>query len=156
MTWVDYEKEDWQQQSFIILKKAVETFNPAYEVSFSGYFRMLLYRWGRGKLEQPKTEQCSFDDAVNWEQEAESIYIEEAYETLEKNLEQAAYVKDLLTILDEKESHIIEAYYFKGQAIGEVAHTMGTTYDAIECKKRRILKKLFKKATESEKAPIYI
>ena len=141
---VDYEKADWIQESYMVFEEAVKAFREGYGITFTAYYRMILYRKGKKYFIKPRDYLLfkSEDEKEQNVQRDESIAIEE--EVLQK--EEASEVKEkinkVLKTLKEKDRELIIEVYFKERGLKETAQVLGMSYDALECKKRRLLKKL--------------
>lgn len=144
MSQVDYEKADWEQQSYILLGEAVGTYDETYGISFTAYYRMLLYRTGKKCMLKQR-------DLLLFGEEGEHILYEKADKTVQ--IEQEVMYKEqeafthlilgqALDTLKPEERQIIEDFYLNHKPISKLAKEYETTYAAIECKKRRIMKKL--------------
>lgn len=144
MSMVDNEKSDWEQESYIVLDTALRTYEEGYAISFNAYYRMLLYRYGKKVMNKPREVLVYEQDQLGGQQEIAdtSIAIEDEVVAREWEEEKGFMVRMLLAKLTPRDKELIEALYLYQKPITQFAKEKGTSYDAIECRKRRVLKKL--------------
>ncbi|MGL4798994.1 MAG: sigma-70 family RNA polymerase sigma factor [Cellulosilyticaceae bacterium] len=144
MAGVDMDKEDWEQQSFEVFHHAVETYKESYEITFSAYYRMVLYRYGKRIMSQKGCgPSLSLEmEESTYQQKDETIAIEENFveESVRSLLSEALQIG--LQKLTTEERCLIEDFYLKNVPLAKIAEKARKSYDAIEAKKRRALKKL--------------
>lgn len=139
---------DLYNESYIILGKAVETYDIDRGIDFERYFRSMLKYEGqryrkkydkrlRRELYLPGTNEEGdlydglADERIHVEEEVvQQMAVDRMYQALKK--------------LKEDERYILNAFYFKNDSIEKISLHLGVSYDAIDSKKRRTLKKLQK------------
>ena len=133
-----FEKEDIEQECFLLLHKALEQYDPQLGVPFESYYRVVLYGWRsnerrrRGNTEIACEEEVFgflVDERVNVERDVERKLVEED-------------VRRFIKGLDEKEKEVIMAYYFQHKTMKEIAEAKNVSYRTIEGRKKRALYKL--------------
>lgn len=143
MAEIDYDKNDWEQQSYLIFRQALATYNVNYGITFSAYYRMALYRYGnkyrlrKGGIQLLGENQEREEEDVNVNIEAMCMN-----EAITKS--QRYMIGQALQTLTQEERELIEAFYLAGVSLGVIAKQQGRTYSAVEIQKRRILKKMKK------------
>lgn len=152
MTFVRDEQSDWEQESFLIFQEALATYDLASAVSFTGYYRMFLYRWGKKQF----TKKGAIDYSVEPLEGKEGVICDEGIAVEEEVVEACttdSYMKRLLPLIGElkpQERQLLWDHFFYNKSLGSMAKAYGLTYDAVECKKRRLLKKLAKGLQKSD------
>lgn len=137
---------DLYNEAYIILGKAVETYDIDRGSDFERYYRSMLKYEGQryrkkydkrmsreiylpGKNEEGDIYDGLADTRINVEKEVvQHMAIDQMYKALEK--------------LTEDERYILIAFYFNNHSIEKISHHMGVSCDAIDSKKRRTLKKV--------------
>ncbi|MGL5676491.1 MAG: hypothetical protein ACRDDX_08755 [Cellulosilyticaceae bacterium] len=144
MAGVDMDKEDWEQQSFEVFHHAVETYKESYEITFSAYYRMVLYRYGKRVISQ---KGCSPSLSLEMEegthrQKDETVAIEEDFieGSVRMLMSEALHIG--LKKLTLEERCLIEDFYLRNVPLAKIAASAKKSYNAMESKKRRALKKL--------------
>lgn len=135
-----YTLDDLSQQSFILLLKALEEYDPGKGVPFEAFYRMRLYSWRslafRKKTESPMADEKTFELLSNKQDPAQDI------EEIFAQKEDKDLLYTLLNTLEEKERYILQAYYFHHMELKAIAKELGYSYKSLEAKKRRLLTKL--------------
>ena len=133
-----FEKSDIEQECFLLLHKALQRYDPQIGVPFECYYKVVLNGCRANETRKKVNTEVAYeeesfffliDEEVNIERDVERKMIEEE-------------ITRLIALLDEKEKEVIEAYYFQNKTIKEIADLEGSTYKAVECRKRRALLKM--------------
>lgn len=144
---------DWEQESYLVFRAARKSYQGAYGIGFSAYYRMLLYRYGKKCLYKPRAGLGQAADIGESEGESiqdEGVCVEQQVTASEAQRTLAVQLTQVLGALQPKEYEIIRAFYFEKQSLQHIAATQHMTYDAVESKKRRILKKMKKYWLETD------
>ena len=139
---IDYDQEDLYQESYMILLKALETYERGSNIYFEAYFKFLLYRWGRNYRRKRHTLMMYEKDKENfWEN---LIDEEKGIDEQLIDKQQIELIRSGLETLSREEYNLLMDYYVKGLKIKEISSVYGIGYKALESKKRRALKKIKK------------
>ena len=139
---IDYDLEDLYQESYMILLKALETYEGGSNVYFEAYFKFLLYRWGRNYRRKKHTLMMYEKDKEDfWENLIDG---EKGIEEQVIDKQQIEQIRRGLQTLSKEDYNLLIDYYIKGLKIKEMSSLYGMGYKALESKKRRALKKLQK------------
>ena len=141
MAMVDYSKEDWEQHSLLICKRAVETYQSSYGIQFSAYYRMLLYREGARIRQKTHLHATKEGEAILQEQKDVSVDVE----TTCVEMSESNKVMQLIAMLEERDQYIIKAYYFQNCPIARIAKACDMSYKQVENRKAALLKRLRQK-----------
>lgn len=148
--------EELEQDAFIILLKAVETFNPNLGYQFSTYANKCLLNISRAKHEY--NQNISLDDKVkNTDDDTLTLIDTIEDETIEisKDLEHKDIAYKIKDILNEQEYQIIKYIYFDELTISKISIITEKSRDKISSLRDRALNKLasnpyFKEYSEYE------
>ncbi|MGL4362815.1 MAG: sigma-70 family RNA polymerase sigma factor [Cellulosilyticaceae bacterium] len=149
MSKIDYTKEDWEQEAYLIFIKAYETFNGDYQIGFGAYFRMLLYRQGKRYMTRtisktPKLTVFDKDDMPEEVADEEKWKLEDDVIYGMTLLEDGRRLRRAITELTEDEQDILYRFYFHRQKAKEIAVIHNCSASALESRKKRMIKKLKK------------
>lgn len=124
--------EELEQDAFIILLKAVETFNPDLGYQFSTYASKCLLNISRAKHEY--NQNISLDDKVkNTDDDTLTLIdtIEDETIEIDKDLEHKDISYKIKNILNEQEYMIIKLIYFDEFTITKIQALLGKSRDKI-------------------------
>ncbi len=132
-----FDKDDLRQECYMLINKAVVSYDRECNVPFESYYKIMLYGW---RSNQNKKYKLVFlgEESVLREEKDTSIDIE-------KDVERRVLWEEVIARinkLDDIEKEIILGYYLENKSIKEIASKLGATYKNIEYKKGVILKKL--------------
>ncbi|MDA3733580.1 sigma-70 family RNA polymerase sigma factor [Niameybacter massiliensis] len=139
---VDYSVEDLMQESYLILCTAIDTYNQDKEISFSAYYKVMLYRWGSNYRRKNR-------EVLVVEEREENFWdrIQDEQVQVEQQILQKEVVKSIewaLHRLSEKERKLMIKLYFSEKSLNDLATAEGLSYKALTSKKYYLLKKLKK------------
>lgn len=143
MARTDYSIEDWQQQSYEIFSQALKTYKEEAGIGFSGYYRMLLYRWGKHYLKKQRAYLLTTQEQIDLfltNEKDEKVNIEKAYE--DKVLHKC--IVEQMKMLNKKEQVAIYMFYIEGKSLKTISSLLGIKYKTLETMKARALTKLRK------------
>lgn len=132
------DKEDLEQECFLLLLKALERFRPEMGVPFQSYYKVVLNGWRANQNKVKARMELAFgademffltDDRINVEKDTETkLLLEEVIRKIEE--------------LDEKEKEIIKAYYLQNKKLAQIASMLQMPLKTIEYRKKKALGKL--------------
>ena len=135
-----YEKEDLEQECYLLLVKCLSRFNEDLGVPFESYYKIQLYGW-RANENRKKKEYVSLNEEIEQailEKQDEEVDVEGSVTT-------RLWIVSLLTELeplDKLERAIIKGHYLEGKNLRELARVLKVSYSTIKNKKGKIAKKL--------------
>lgn len=135
--------EELEQDGFIILLKAVETFNPDLGYQFSTYASKCLLNISRAKYEY--NQDISLDDKVkNTDDDTLTLIdtIEDEKIDIDKDLEHKDLADKVKNILNNQEYQIIKYIYFDELTISKISIIIGKSRDKISSMRDYALNKL--------------
>ena len=133
-----FEKSDIEQECYLLLHKALERYDPQMGVPFESYYKVVLHGWRSNETKKKINTEIACEKEVFNFLEDERTNVER---DVERNLAEEE-MRRFIEGLDENGREVIEAYYFQGQTIKEIAETKDVSCKAIEARKRRALHKL--------------
>ena len=136
--------DDYLNEGAVVLLQAVETFDEALGVPFSGYLKKELFYYF---VNVAKTHQSliSLDAPVHEEQAALIDTLVDDRANLENDYvhaEDLSALFDYLPKLRERQRWIIEEHYFKNRSLREIALSIGVTPNSLVKLHRRAIKDL--------------
>lgn len=138
---VDYSVEDLMQESYLILCRAVETYQPAKQTSFSAYYKLMLYRWG-GNYRSKKREMLIIEEKEDFWDKIQDEGAGVEAQILQQ--EMIRVIEEALHRLSEKEQSLLLKLYSEEKSLSDLALEEGLSYKALTSKKYYLLKKLKK------------
>ena len=132
------DKGDLEQECFMLLIKAVERYNPEMGVPFESYYKVILYGWRANQNRVRARTKLAFG-------EDEFASLQDERIDIEKDVERKMLYEEVcqkLYELDEGERRLIEAFYFKGKRMSEIAKALAVTERTAFNRKDRALNKL--------------
>ncbi len=135
-----YEKEDLEQECYLLLVKCLTRFKEDLGVPFESYYKIQLYGW-RANENRKKKEYVGLNEEVNkaiLEKPDEEVDIEGSVTT---KLWIVALLQELEP-LDQVERAIVKGHYLEGKNLKDLARLLKVSYSTIKNKKGKIAKKL--------------
>ena len=137
-------KEDLISSCNLLLLQCLDSFNPDKKVPFVHYFHMQLqyYLWDQIKKEK-RAELCVLDESTeDGLCLVDSLESDENIEDYLEKQEDAQEIQELLDKLPQRESQIIQLYYFTQLGLSEISAFLDLSYQTVANTKSRALKKL--------------
>ncbi|WP_180270779.1 sigma-70 family RNA polymerase sigma factor [Sporanaerobium hydrogeniformans] len=135
-----YEKEDLEQECYLLLVKCLERFEEGLGVPFESYYKIQLYGW-RANENRKKREYTSLNDEIDrmvLEKKDEGVDVEGEV-VMRIGIEG---LLEKLGDLGRTERAIIKRHYLEGRKLTELAKELHLPYSTLKNKKRKIAKKL--------------
>ena len=140
LKYVDYEVEDLYQESYLILVKAVEQYDPRQGVPFEAYYKILLYRWGQRYLYK-RRERPIGDETIG-----EYLNLDTSWSDLGEKVwhtQQIQKLGEAMTVLKPMEKAILIKFYFEGKKLKEIGSELGLTLKTVATRKEKAIKKIY-------------
>lgn len=138
------EQEDIEglyQETYMILLKAIEAYDLSQGKKFESYFKILLYRWGYNYQHKKKEVLLMREEEDGRDHRIDEDACTEAQGILNIQLEK---LYKALKYLEQDEYELLVAFYVRQERIKEISRRKGVSEQAIESRKRRLLKKIKK------------
>lgn len=137
---IDYSQEDLQQESYLILLKALASYKQTPDKKFEAYYKYMLYRWGRN-YKRKRREILTFTDG-------EHDYFDSVADTtdnIESQIlykEKVKYLQGALQTLNDSEYSLLVRLYVNQEKLMTISEESHVLYSTLESRKRYALKKL--------------
>lgn len=124
----------------MLLVKAVERYDPEMGVPFESYYKVVLYGWRANQNRVRARTKLAFG-------EDEFASLQDERVDIEKDVEKKLLCEEVcrkLQELNEEERSMIEAFYFQGKRMSEIAKTLAVTERSAYNRKEKALSRLKK------------
>lgn len=133
-----FDKDDLEQECFLQLIKALDTYRPEMGVPFESYYKISLYGWRANQNRVKARMELAFGEEEMLSKADENVDVE-------RNVERKILSEEVcrkINELEEIERKIIEAYYLQNKKMIEIANELVMPLKTVEYRKRKALNTL--------------